>query len=262
MFRTEKFQPVNHAFLNGDSVKVTFFVRNGVLIMAEECYFFLMASMRKMRMDIPLTYTLEFFQQLFTEEVINKGHQNAFIQLMVYRNLSQQTLQKSSVDFIFNIQNTHDVLGLQKTVEMDMIKEINLNTNLLTSIRTHCPENIYAEIYAQENDLQDLILLNPDKRIARSIYGNILLLQDKYIRLPKQSEGAYISPLMENFITFVHKNNLAFVEPSEITGFETQKADEILIISDEIGLCTVSKIRNKSFENERFSEMIEQWKNS
>jgi branched-chain amino acid aminotransferase len=67
---------------------------------------------------------------------------------------------------------------------------------------------------------------------------------------------------MENFITFVHKNNLAFVEPSEITGFETQKADEILIISDEIGLCTVSKIRNKSFENERFSEMIEQWKNS
>ena len=262
MYSTDQFQAQNHAFLNGDSVKVSFFVRNGQLIMAEECYFFLMASMRKMRMNIPLSYTLEFFQNLFTEKVINQGHNNAFIQLMAYRNIEQKALQKSTVDFVISIQPTDDVLGLQKTAEIDMIKEINVNTNLLSNIRTHSPENIYAEIYAQENDLQDLILLNPNKRIARSIYGNILLLQDKYIRIPKQSEGAYISPLMENFVTFVHKSNLAFVEPEEMSGFESQKADEILIISDEKGLYTVSKIRNKSFGNERFSEIINQWKNS
>lgn len=261
MYSSNNFQAINHAFLNGDSVKVTFFIRNGALILAEECYFFLMASMRKMRMNIPLSYTLEYFQNLFTNEVIEKGHQNAFVQFMVYRTIDDLPLQKSKVDFVFDIQPCQDVLGLQKTVEMDMIKEINLNTNLLSNIRTHCPENLYAQIYAQENDLQDLILLNPNKRIARSIYGNILLLQDKYIRLPKQSEGAYISPLMENFITFVHKSNLVFVEPTEITGFETQKADEILVISDEIGLCTVSKIRNKTFGNERFTDMITQWKN-
>ena len=51
----------NRSFLFGDSVKVYFFVRNSELIMVEECYFFLMASMRKMRMNIPLSYTLEFF---------------------------------------------------------------------------------------------------------------------------------------------------------------------------------------------------------
>jgi branched-chain amino acid aminotransferase len=33
--------------------------------MAEECYFFLMASMRKMRMNIPLSFTLEFFSEIF-----------------------------------------------------------------------------------------------------------------------------------------------------------------------------------------------------
>jgi branched-chain amino acid aminotransferase len=61
MYSTEKFQANNRAFQMGDAVKVTFFVRNSELIMAEECYFFLMSSMRKMRMNIPLTYTLDFF---------------------------------------------------------------------------------------------------------------------------------------------------------------------------------------------------------
>lgn len=261
-YSSDNFQAQNLAFLQGDSVKVSFYVRNGQLILAEECYFFLMASMRKMRMNIPLSYTLDFFQDTFTEKIINRGVKNAFVQLMAFRNVDGKPMQKSAVDFICQVQETDDVFGIQNTVKADIIKEININTNLLSNIRVHCPENIYATIYAQENDLQDAIFLNPNKRIARTIYGNLLLLQDKYIRIPKQSEGAYISPLMESFVTFVHKNNLAFVEPTEITGFETQKADEIMIISDEKGLASVSQIRNKTFGNEKFTEIVEKWKNS
>ena len=44
--------------------------------------------------------------------------------------------------------------------------------------------------------------------------------------------------------------------------FEPQKAEEILMISDLKGIFPVTKIRNKSFGKERFSEMIEQWKSS
>jgi branched-chain amino acid aminotransferase len=64
-FTSDELNVKNRAFLLGDAVKVSFFVRNGKLIMDEECYFFLMASMRKMRMNIPLTYTLEFFSLFF-----------------------------------------------------------------------------------------------------------------------------------------------------------------------------------------------------
>jgi branched-chain amino acid aminotransferase len=69
----------NRAFLLGDAVKVSFFVRNGKLIMDEECYFFLMASMRKMRMNIPLTYTLEFFRPFSKEIIEGEGIQNGII---------------------------------------------------------------------------------------------------------------------------------------------------------------------------------------
>ena len=263
-FTSDELNVKNRAFLLGDAVKVSFFVREGKLIMEEECYFFLMASMRKMRMNIPLTYTLEFFQSLFQKDVIDgKGIENGIINFQVFRNSDELTLAKSSISYFYEVEEKEDILDLhQRPLELDLIKEINVNNNLLSNIRVHCPENIYGRIYAQENDLDDVILLNPNKRIARSTSGNLLFLEGDVIKVPKQSEGAYISPLMESFVTFLHKNNLADIQEHEIIAFESQKAEEILMISDEKGMFSVGKIRSKTFENSRFLELVEKWKKS
>jgi len=254
----------NRAFLTGDAVKVSFFVREAQLIMDEECYFFLMASMRKMRMNIPLTYTLEFFQSLFQQEIIEgKGVKNGIIHFQVFRNSDGITLSKSTVSYFYEVREMTDVLSVhERLLELDLIKEINVNNNLLSNIRVHSPENIYGEIYAQENDLDDVILLNPNKRIARTTSGNLLFLEGDVIKVPKQTEGAYISPLMENFVTFLHKNKLADIQEHEIIAFESQKAEEILMISEEKGMFCVGKIRNKTFEAVRFLEWVESWKQS
>lgn len=263
-FTSDELNVRNRAFLLGDAVKVSFFVREAKLIMDEECYFFLMASMRKMRMNIPLTYTLEFFQSLFQKDIIDgKGIENGIINFQVFRNSDGLTLSKSSISYFYEIEEMNDVLDLHpRPLELDLIKEINVNNNLLSNIRVHCPENIYGRIYAQENDLDDVILLNPNKRIARSTSGNLLFLEGDVIKVPKQSEGAYISPLLENFVTFLHKNNLADIQEHEIIAFESQKAEEILLISEEKGIFSVGKIRNKTFENSRFLELVESWKKS
>lgn len=263
-FTSDEIHVRNRAFLFGDAVKVSFFIRNSELIMDEECYFFLMASMRKMRMNIPLSYTLEFFQSLFKQDVIErKGIRNGIINFQVFRNTDAATLSKSSVSYFYEVTETEDLLAIHlKPLELDLIKEINVNNNLLSNIRVHSPENIYGGIYAQENDLDDVILLNPNKRIARATSGNLLFLEGNVIKVPKQSEGAYISPLLENFVTFLHKNSLADIQEHEIIAFESQKAEEIMLVSDEKGLFSVGKIRNKTFGNNRFLELTESWRNS
>ena len=259
-FASDQFQPYNRAFLYGDAVQVSFFIRNSQLMMAEECYFYLMASMRKMRMAIPLSYTLEFFENLFAEKVLREGVKDGIIQFFVYRDRDEKVWSKSGISYYFEVELINDVLSIQNNFEIDLMKEINVNTNVLSGIHVHCPENIYAEIYAKENDLDDVIFLNPNKRIARSIFGNLLFLEGNVIKIPKTTEGAYISPLLENFVTFVHKNQLAEIQESEMIAFESQKAEEILMISDLKGVFAVTKIRNKTFGNDRFSEMIEKWK--
>jgi len=263
-FTSDEIQIRNRAFLLGDTVKVSFFIRNAALIMDEECYFFLMASMRKMRMNIPLSYTLEFFQSLFRKEIIEgEGIRNGIINFQVFRNQDADILSKSSVSYFYEVTEKPDVLAAhERLLELDMIKEINVNNNLLSNIRVPSPENIYGGIYAQENDLDDVILLNPNKRIARTTSGNLLFLEGNVIKVPRQTEGAYISPLMENFVTFLHKNNLADIQEHEIIAFESQKAEEILLISDEKGIFSVGKIRNKTFAAARFKELAEKWGNS
>lgn len=252
----------NNAFLYGDAVKVHFYIKNSQLIMAEECYFFLMASMRKMRMNIPLSFTLEFFSDIFLAAIAENQVKEGVIELLAYRNRDDGFSAKTPVHFYFEIRQKDEVLKISEKYELDLMKEISVNTNVLSNIKVHSPENIYAEIYAKENDLDDVIFLNPNKKIARTIYGNLLLLEENTIKIPKQTEGAYISPLMENFVTFVHKNNLATIEEAELSAFESQKAEEILVISDEKGIFTVSKIRNKEFGNERYKTMLEAWKTS
>lgn len=251
----------NRAFLFGDAVKCFFFVRHSKLIMMEECYFFLMASMRKMRFNIPLSYTLEYFISIFSQKIEELSVNHGIIHFMVYREHTELPLQKAAVSFWMDVVEVEDVLSLQRPLLVDMIKEINVNDNLLSNIHVHCPENIYGQIYATENDLDELILLNPNKRIARSISGNFIFLVDQTLKIIKTTEGAYISPLLENLITFIHKNRLLEIQPSEMIAFETQKAEEILIVSDEKGLYPVEKIRNKTFTHHRFSEIIDKWKN-
>ena len=251
----------NRAFLVGDAVSVYFFVRNRKLIMEEECYFFLMASMRKMRMNIPISFTLEYFTAILEKKITDEELQNAFIHFIIYRNDDDLPLTKSPVNFFISSRLTDDVLNINThTIEMDLLKEISINTSLLNNILTHSPENIYAEIYAGENDLDEVILLNPHKRIARAISGNLLFLEGDTIRIPKQNEGAYISPLMENLVTLIHKNKLAEIEQAEMNPFESQKANEILLVSDQKGLFYVSKIRNKIFGNQKFKEITNLWR--
>ena len=252
----------NNAFLYGDAVKAHFFVRKTQLIIAEESYFFLMASMRKMRMNIPLSFTLEYFTEIFNKAISENHFQNGIIEILAYRNRAENFSAKTPIHYYFELKKNDDVLAIQSDIEIDVIKEISVNTNLLSNIRVHSPENVYASIYANENDLDDVILLNPEKRIARTVLGNLLLLEENVIKVPKQTEGAYISPLMENFVTFVFKNNLATIEEAELSAFESQKAEEILMISDEKGVFSVTKIRNKEFGNQRFIAMIEAWRNS
>lgn len=251
---------INRAFLYGDAIKVFFYIKNETLKLTEETYFFLMASMRKMRMNIPLSYTLSFFENLLNKEIIKKGFSDGVIHFLVYREGDRNLNSKAPITYQFYTEENSIFELKNKTLELDLIKEINVNNNLLSSIRTHCPENIYAEVYAKENDLDDVIFLNPQKRIARSIFGNLMFLKDDTIQIPKTTEGAYISPLMENLVTFIHQKNLAKIEPTELVAFESQKADEILMVSDEKGLFSVSKIRNKTFSNKRWTNIVQQWK--
>ena len=70
----------NRAFLYGDGVFETLKIINNKILFLEDHYFRLMASMRVVRMEIPMNFTMEFFEEQVLKLVNKKEfrHQQEF----------------------------------------------------------------------------------------------------------------------------------------------------------------------------------------
>ena len=81
-----KITPSNRAFNYGDGVFETVKIRNGRLVFWEKHYFRLMASMRMIRMKIPVEFTLEFLENEILKTIASLDIQtNLRARLSVFR---------------------------------------------------------------------------------------------------------------------------------------------------------------------------------
>ena len=234
-------------YFSGDLVNAYGWYFQSKLLFWEDIYFQLMASLRKMRISIPLSYTPEMFEKqiklLFNELHLSQGR----YKITVFSNPDSSDIPS----FIIESLAYKDFFTLTVN-EMDVYKEIPVCPTLISPLSVFHPVNRIAKQYARENDLQELILLNQEKRIARSISGNIFLMTDSTtIYSNSVAEGALLSPLKKNFITFLREKTEYVYREENISPFQTQSALEVFILSDEKGIIPVTKIRKNTFSSEQ-----------
>jgi len=237
----------NRAFRNGDAVKEILRFVNGEIIDWEDHYFNLMASMRIYRMNIPLDFTPEFFQEQINLLAEANQTKSGKVEFFAFRNDEEDYL-KASINYLISIENSeNDWEFLQAENEIDVCKDYAINTAFYSLVNTYRPEENIAEIYRLENDYADIILVNANKKMARSLRGNIFVVNGETIRTPKKEEGVITSVLRNNFITKINKAEEFKVEEVEIFPFEIQKAEEVFILIDGIGILPITKNRKKEY---------------
>lgn len=237
----------NRAFRNGDAVKEILRFVNGEIIDWEDHYFNLMASMRIYRMNIPLDFTPEFFQERINLLAEANQTKSGKVEFFAFRNDEEDYL-KASINYLISIENSeNDWEFLQAENEIDVYKDYAINTAFYSLVNTYRPEENIAEIYRLENDYADIILLNANKKMARSLRGNIFVVNGETIRTPKKEEGVITSVLRKNFITKINKAEEFKVEEVEIFPFEIQKAEEVFILIDGVGILPITKNRKKEY---------------
>ncbi len=237
----------NRAFRNGDAVKEILRFVNGEIIDWEDHYFNLMAAMRIYRMNIPLDFTPEFFQEQINLLAEANQTKSGKVEFFAFRNDEEDYL-KASINYLISIENSeNDWEFLQAENEIDVYKDYAINTAFYSLVNTYRPEENIAEIYRLENDYADIILVNANKKMARSLRGNIFVVNGETIRTPKKEEGVITSVLRNNFITKINKAEEFKVEEVEIFPFEIQKAEEVFILIDGIGILPITKNRKKEY---------------
>ena len=107
-----------------------------------------------------------------------------------------------------------------------------------------------ASIFADENELDNCILLNEKKGVVEVTNGNIFVVKGKVVKTPALTEGCIKGITRLKVLEILFKNKELTVEETSISPFEIQKADEVFITNAIIGVQPVTNYKKKTFTTE------------
>ena len=238
----------NRGFKYGDVIFETIKIINKKVVFWEDHYFRLMASMRMLRMKIPLEFSLEFLEQeiLKTLDVAEKVSMYR-VRLNVFRKDGGfYTPKTNEINYIIEASEIN--FQTKTTYVIDVFKDFYNYSGLLSTIKTNNRMlNTLASIYADENELDNCILLNERKGVAEVANGNIFIVKNNIVKTPALTEGCIKGIVRSKVIEILIKNEDFTIEETVISPFEIQKADEVFITNAIVGIQSVTKYKKKSF---------------
>ena len=252
----------NRAFLFGDAVFETFKVANNTILFFEDHYFRLMSSMRILRMEIPMNFTMEFLEQeILLLLSTNQVQKSARVRMTVFRNSGGLYLPETN-EVSYLIQSSElksKQYVLQNTAyEVDLYKDFYITKQLLSTIKsTNKAVQITGSIFAKENDLQNCLLLNDYKNVIEALNGNLFMLKDGKLTTPPVSEGCLNGIMRKQVLAIAKTMNVEVVE-EPISPFDLQKAEELFITNVISGIQPISKYRKKDFDSRFAAQLIDQ----
>lgn len=253
----------NRAFLYGDAVFETVKIVKGKILFLEDHYFRLMASMRILRMEIPMDFTMEFFEDQVLSTASNNGfEQSARARITVYRNDGGYYLPTTNtISYLIHtspIENQFFVLE-NKECEVDLYKDFYISKQLISSLKTtNKVIHVTASIYADENGYNNCIMLNDSKNVVEVLQGNLFMLQGNKLITPPISEGCINGIMRKQVLAFAKKIEGLEVVEDVISPFDLQKADELFYTNVIKGIQSITKYRKKEYTNEIAKELVEQ----
>lgn len=243
----------NRSFLYGDGIFETLKVVNGKILFSEEHYFRLMASMRIVRMKIPMDFTLEFFEnQVISLTDVLSISNSARVRITVFRNegglyLPDQNTVSYVIEATSLASKKYEIA--QDNFEVDLFKDSYVSAQLLSTLKTTSKIlNVTAIIFAKENDLNTCLLLNDKKNVVEAIAGNLFMLTGNKLITPPISEGCLNGIMRKQIIKLI--KDFPEIEFSEaiISPFDLQKADELFVTNVIQGIQPITKYRKKEFK--------------
>ena len=255
--------PTNNRGLSyGDSVFETIKFNNNKPVFWEAHYFRLMASMRILRMEIPMHFTPEFLENEIVN-LVQSFPNNAIsyrVKITVYRDSDGfYTPTSNNVSYIISAQElSSDLYEINKgNYEIELFKDYLISPNLLSTLKTNNKAvNVVGSIFAKENNYNNCLLLNTDKSIIEALNGNIFLIKGNTVKTPPLVDGCLKGIVREKLIEIITKSPDFELSESSISPFELQKADELFITNVIQGIVPITKFRKKEFSADICSKLL------
>ncbi|MDG1385844.1 MAG: aminotransferase class IV [Flavobacteriaceae bacterium] len=227
-------------------------VEAGKIVFWEAHYFRMMASMRILRMGIPMTYTMEYLEEqvlliLQESDLLKKSVQIHFSFFSTDSVTRSNPIVPSS--FLIHTEACETMLCIQTSGRsIDLYKDHWVVKGLYGTLeQSNDRLRKLASVYAFENDFEDCVLLNEDKQITETITGAIFVVKGNQIKTPPLTSGCRSSVYRQVVIDLLVKQDGLDLVEDVVSPFELQKADELFVVSLSNGIQSVKQYRKKVF---------------
>ncbi|WP_298900022.1 aminotransferase class IV [uncultured Psychroserpens sp.] len=252
----------NRGYKYGDALFETLKVVHGKILFWEDHYFRLMASMRIMRMEIPMNFTMEFLEAEILKTINGNGlaTSSARVRLNVDRGDGGRYLPKDkAICYSIVVELLEDDFYLASTKEsytVDLYKDYFVAPGLLSTLKTNNKAiNVLGSIYAEENKLDNCLLLNTNKNVVEALQGNLFLVSGETIKTPPLDDGSLKGVMRKQIIDVILNSGDYVLDETSISPFELQKADELFITNVIVGIQPILQYRKKTYST-KISEDI------
>ena len=252
----------NRGLRYGDALFEAIRVSSDKIFFWEAHYLRLMASMRILRMEIPMNFTMEYLETEILKIVASNGLTNATarIRLTVFRNNGGLYLPETNeISYCIeaNVLPSPFYVLDEGYYEVELFKDFYVNTDMISTLKTNNKIiNVVGSVFAKENEYDNCILINHNKQVVEFLNGNIFMVNGTTITTPSLKEGCLNGILRKKLIEILGKLENYDLQESAISPFDLQKADELFMTNSIVGIQSVTKYRKKEFTNTVAKDLI------
>lgn len=244
----------NRAFKFGDGLFESIRIINGKPVNLENHMKRLFSGMEMLHMDIPINYSLEYFKKqidlLANKNNITKG---GIARLTVYRDSKGNYFPtENTPGYVLEIKEyQHNQFTLNdKGLNIDVFEGIKKINNTYSAFKTaNAMLYILATLYAKENNLDDVLLLNERENIIEGSSSNVFIVSNGVLYTPPIKEGCIGGTMRMLLINTAIEEGIKVYE-TNLTPQNFLAADEILFTNAVKGIQWVSSYKSKRYFNE------------
>ena len=247
------FSLFNRGIKYGDSFFDTVRCSNGFPNFWEEHYYRIASSLLLTKMKTPENFSFDNFRDLIVK-ILDSNKLNDIssrVRITFYREGRGYYLPKNqSTSFIIeteNLKNKKFELN-NSGLKVSIYRENFVSKCQISNIKTNNRIiNVISSIYADENRLDDVILINTEKNIVETSKGNIFIVSQLGNIITPPLEDGCINGIIRTIL--IKSKQFPIIEKS-ISYSELMNAKEIFVTNVIQGVNWVEKLSNKIYDNE------------
>lgn len=251
----------NRGFLYADGFFESIRVVDGSIPLFDTHHGRILDSLKTYKMEAPQWMEAENLKSLLTD--LHGSHVlsgDSRIRLTVFRSGGGKYTPESNVASAFASVKTLDSKGFtlnDKGLAIGLYQDLAKTPSRFAHFKNlHSQLFIQAGIYAKEQGLDEVIILNDDNHLVETISSNIFLVSNGALYTPRLEFGAVGGVMRMKVINIALEMGIKVFE-SKLAAHELVKADEVFLTNAVNGIRWVASYRTKRYFNKTSTLLTE-----